>query len=183
MISEDALANLRNAIESITKYGDVDLVRRDEWSMITFDSVERHITYAITMTAFLAEMPLESLTDHAAGELQSRMPAVADQLARIDSFAIDQGDPSATSVLEAGLACAARLRRGMAPPCPNTGCGVPGAGVAAIRAFSTNSGRICHGICRDLRRRPYRLARRARGDRPCRFPPARTIAIVRACSA
>lgn len=96
MISEDALANLRNAIKSITRYGDVDLVRRDEWGMITFDSVERHITYAITMTAFLAEMPLESLTDHAAGELQSRMPAVADQLARIDSFAIDQGDPSAT---------------------------------------------------------------------------------------
>lgn len=96
MLSENALTNLRNAIESITKYGELDLVRRDEWGKITFDSVEQHISYAIDMTSVLAEMPLESLTNHAANELQSSMPAVADLLARIDGFAIDQGDPSAT---------------------------------------------------------------------------------------
>ena len=96
MLSENALTNLRDAIESITKYRDLDLVRRDEWGKITFDSVEQHITSAINMTSALAEMPLESLTDHAARELQSPMPAVAAQLASIDSFAIDQGDPSTT---------------------------------------------------------------------------------------
>ena len=96
MLSENALTSLRSAIESITKYGDVDLVRRDEWGKITFDSVEQHIAYAINMTSLLAEMPLESLTDHAAGELKARMPEVAGQLDLIDNFAIDQGDPATT---------------------------------------------------------------------------------------
>lgn len=95
MISEDALANLQGAIRSITKYQNVDLVRRSKWGAITFDSVEQHIDYAIDMTSILATMPLESLTDHAANELRSQMPAVADQLARVDDFAIDQGDASA----------------------------------------------------------------------------------------
>ena len=95
VISKDTLTNLTSAIESITKYRDTDLVERDEWGSITFDSVKPHITYAINTTLLLADMPLKSLTDHAAHELQSRMPAVADLFDRIDSFGIEQGDAAA----------------------------------------------------------------------------------------
>lgn len=95
MISEDTLTSLKSSIESITNYRDVDLVRRDDWGAITFDSVKEHITYAINMTSSLTQMPLESLTDQAANDLQSHMPAVASLFARINDFGIEQGDASA----------------------------------------------------------------------------------------
>lgn len=96
MISDDTLNKLTTAIESITTHGDVDLVKREDWGSITFDSVRNHITYAIKMTSLLRDMPLDSLTDHAARELQSHMPAVAALFDRIDSFGIEQGNASAT---------------------------------------------------------------------------------------
>ena len=95
MISEDTLTSLKSSIESTTNYRDVDLVRRDDWGAITFDSVKEHITYAINMTSSLTQMPLESLTDQAANDLQSHMPAVASLFARINDFGIEQGDASA----------------------------------------------------------------------------------------
>lgn len=95
MVSEDTLTGLMDQIPSITKYNSADLVKREDWGKITFESVEQHIVYAIEMTSVLAQMPLDKLTDHAVGELQSQMPIVASQLARIDDFSIEQGDPSA----------------------------------------------------------------------------------------
>lgn len=95
MISDDTLNNLKTAIESIVEYRDVDLVKRDDWGTITFDSVKDHIAYAIDMTSVLEDMPLESLTDHAASELESHMPDVAELFDHINSFDIEEGDASA----------------------------------------------------------------------------------------
>ena len=96
MISKDTLASLKSNIDSITEYQDVDLVKRGDWGAITFESVKEHITYAIDTTSVLAQMPLESLTDQAANDLQSQMPAVASLFARINEFGIEQGNASAT---------------------------------------------------------------------------------------
>lgn len=95
MISEETLTGLREQIQSITKYNSADLVKRDDWGKITFESVMQHISYAIEMTSVLAQMPLEKLTDHAVHELQSQMPVVATHFARIDDFSIEQGNASA----------------------------------------------------------------------------------------
>lgn len=92
MISEDTLTNLRDYIRAISEYTVADLVKREAWGTITFDSVKQHITYAINMTSLLAQMPLEALTDQAAHDLQSQMPAVASLFANIDGFGIEEGN-------------------------------------------------------------------------------------------
>ena len=71
-------------------------MKRGDWGTITFESVKEHITYAIATTSLLAQMPLESLTDQAASELQAPMPGVAGLFARINEFSVEMVNAPAT---------------------------------------------------------------------------------------
>ncbi|MYJ78642.1 MAG: hypothetical protein F4047_10980 [Caldilineaceae bacterium SB0670_bin_27] len=91
MATNELVNALTKELETVLKYADTQLVSRPEWGTINFENARADIETALSISIDLASLPLQELTDGAAGEIQGAIPAVAQSLEQIDGFSISSG--------------------------------------------------------------------------------------------
>lgn len=93
MASNEVVQQLQEQLETINQYRKSELINRGTWGSISFAPAERDIETALTIAADLLSMPLVHLTDQAAQDIMAHVPDVAQQLARIDEFKLEDAPP------------------------------------------------------------------------------------------
>ena len=91
MATEDRVTALRQELQSVLKYKNIDLVTRSAWGEINFESARADIEGALSTSTDLDSMPLEHLTDGVADNIQGAIPEVAHALQQIQEFSIASG--------------------------------------------------------------------------------------------
>jgi hypothetical protein len=94
--NNQVIDQLSNNIEKILKYKDKSLVSRAEWGTIKFTNAEQDLKRIFSALSYLSILPLESLTDQAANQINNEINQTIPHLDQIDKFSIEQ--PNATQV-------------------------------------------------------------------------------------
>ena len=95
MLSENRCNDLKKQLDAISKYANAELVSRpDEWGSINFEKAQPDIDLALSIGRDLLDLPVEFLTEGAAGRIIDLIPNVAQCLDSISEFSIEgRGDP------------------------------------------------------------------------------------------
>jgi F0F1-type ATP synthase membrane subunit b/b' len=90
------LETLREVIKKGEQYKIEDLVSRNEWGSINFESARTNIEQVMGTFSHLANLPVENLTQAAAVQIESALSSVVGQLEAVSTFSIDSGDAAGT---------------------------------------------------------------------------------------
>ena len=94
MITQETIKILRERLASLTTYRDMELIERREWGAINFNQVKSDIESVLYLATVLSDLPIEHLPNTVATGISDQIPAVIDQLTRINEFSIEVGgDP------------------------------------------------------------------------------------------
>ena len=87
MASAELVEQIGEQIKKVTRYKDVELVRRPEWGTeLTFEIAAQDIGVARSVAADLSTMPLSHLTDQAVRDIAPHIHNVSTCLKQIDEF-------------------------------------------------------------------------------------------------
>ena len=96
MANEAVVKALITVIDQALELFGKNLLSRQEWGSINFNSASLDLDRAKGIFAYLKVLPLDSLPDNAVNQIQQSGNQVIPVLKQIDQFTITSGNPSGT---------------------------------------------------------------------------------------
>ena len=86
------MKGLREAVDSVLQFREKDLVTRDEWGSINFEDIGSDIDAIFEIAASLKVLPIRSLPQRPAKEIQQKLSLCSDAFGNLDIYKIEQSN-------------------------------------------------------------------------------------------
>lgn len=94
MADQKVADTTRLSAETALELRSEDLIKRPAWGTLSFEVAEKDLDRIYGILSHLVLLPLEHLTDQTLSQIDAQIAAVTETLGKLDSFAIEQTNPT-----------------------------------------------------------------------------------------